>query len=98
MEQELFPSVYVVVLETFVQGEAKCLFFSKDIEDAILFAKNHMNEIQEAVDPEEYRTFLNKGENYFLLKVQEMGLLWDGPITFHTRLSVQRVESVCERV
>lgn len=98
MEQELFPSVYVVVSETSVQGDAKCLFFSKNIEDAILFAKNHMNEIQDAIDPEEHRTFLNKGENYYLLKTQEMGLLWDGPISFHTRLSVQRVESVCDRV
>lgn len=96
-QQELFPSVYVVLTEPSWPGEAKCLFFSNDKEDAVNYAENHIEEIRDSIDEDEFRVFLEQSENAWTLKFQSLGLLWDGPIQLHTRVSVQKVESTLQR-
>ncbi|AHA45903.1 hypothetical protein ISTM_5 [Insectomime virus] len=95
---ELFPSVYIVLSEPSWPGEAKCLFYSRDKEEAESYAENHMEEIRDSIDEEEFRVFLTQKEDVWTLKYQSLGLLWDGPIELHTRVSVQKVETNCDRV
>ncbi|AMQ10954.1 hypothetical protein [Brazilian marseillevirus] len=92
-QQELFPSVYVVLVEPSWPGEAKCLFFSNDKEDAVNYAENHIEEVRDSINEDEFRVFLGQKEDVWTLKFQALGLLWDGQIQLHTRVSVQKVES-----
>ncbi|ADB04168.1 hypothetical protein C8_430 [Cannes 8 virus] len=92
MEEHLFSTIHVVVVNE------RCVFWSRNKEDATDFAKAQMKDAFSDVNIEDYHTFPWKGEDEWTLHVQERGLLWDGPKVLHTKISVQSIDTLCDKV
>lgn len=90
--EHLFPTIHVVVMND------KCVFWSQNKEEAVNFAKAQMKDAFSEVNIEDYSTFPTKGEDEWTLYVQERGFFWNGPKELHTKISVQSIDTVCDKV
>nr|WRK65433.1 hypothetical protein MarFTME_388 [Marseillevirus futianmevirus] len=90
--EHLFSTIHVVIVND------KCVFWSRDKEDAKVFAKAQFKDAFSEVDIEAYATFPVKEEDEWTLYVQERGFLWNGSKELYTKITIQSVDSVCDKV